>query len=186
MNKYNRGFLPLVLLLFILAGSAVIGGGYYVVTKDSQRENVKVGEVREVSEPTPVENKVEPVNVESKPVEKPIVKKVEPVKPAEAVLSYGGNLSITSNLGWPVKVRSSVDIKGSIETYSGMLVLRLLPVVQDSQSYTLVVSGLPSNTDMYIYTNGYRNLEIRRSSPEGTLTFTPSTGIQYIIKDKEA
>ena len=54
------------------------------------------------------------------------------------------------------------------------------------QDTSTTVSGLPANTDLHIYTKGYREHEIRHTDANGTLTFTyPSRpGKQIIIQEK--
>jgi len=103
--------------------------------------------------------------------------------------SYGDNIvpEVPIN-GWSVSLKSTVPLQGGIESLHGMAVIRVLPSVQTPSEFTLTVSGLPSKKDLHIYTRGYREHEVMRTSKTGELTFIlpTATGHQFIIKETEA
>jgi len=177
--KYRRGIIPIIaILLIILAGSVVAGGGYALV-KRSERAN-------EHSSATST-NKLLELASSSAKVEAKVEVKAEVKNTPLQSQTYGNNLKIVGSvMGWPAKVNSTVDVNGSIESYPGMIVVKVVPKIQSASEYTVTISGLPANADLYVYTQGYRVEEIKHTNASGELTFKLTTPQQFIIKDKKS
>src|SRR3989344_5631323 len=89
----------------------------------------------------------------------------------------GKELVATDPLGWPIKVAASVHINATLQSFPGMTVIRLKPynpwwrfLKKIPEQTTIVVSGLPVNTDLHIYTRGYRDHEVKKTDTTGTLS----------------
>lgn len=184
MTNLQRGFAPIVIVLLLIAGAAVAGGGYYAVTKHQTSVKAKVAQSQQQTTSMPTvtvtatatPSKTATPTSTAKPSAKPTA------SPLPAI--YGDDLKVFPySSGWSIKVRSTVAITGNIDSYPGMAVIRVIPTVRDGSTYTLTISGFPVNTDLHIYTNGYREHEVRQSNAAGTLIFTRTTPIEYIIKD---
>lgn len=157
-HNLQRGILPIIVIIVIVAGVATVGGGYYAVSK-KRASNAKSPSAR-VNTSTSAPSKATTVAMQ------------------EVTLK----VSSGDETGWPIKVSSSAEVNGSVQSFAGMSVLKIMPIVSDGSSYTIIVSGLPANTDLYVYTQGYRVEEIKRTSAGGTLNFTLNTPQQFIIK----
>ncbi|MEK7535398.1 MAG: hypothetical protein AAB590_00060 [Patescibacteria group bacterium] len=189
MKNTQRGFVPLVILIIIIAG-AVTGGGY-AVSKQRAKDRAKEPNANATSTA-----QMQAIATSSKPSLPPQAsatatsatsKEVINPKPVVAptvvpTVTYGGDLKVLGSLGWPVKVSSTIDINGSIDSFPGMVVVKVLPKVTNSAEYTVTISGLPADTDLYVYTNGYRIEEVKRTNASGELVFKLTTPQQFIIK----
>ncbi len=190
MTNSQHGFAPILIVLLIIAGAAVAGGGYYVVAKRSEANNAKVAQSAKSvapvapTSPTPSPSASATPSTSAKP-RASVSASTKPSPSSTPQNNVAGVKIYEPVSGWPIKLSSTIPIKGSIESLPGMVVLRLYPITQVPGEYTLTVSGFPVSTDLYIYTNGYRELEVKRSSAPGTLVFTPSSAIpkQWIIED---
>lgn len=105
----------------------------------------------------------------------------------------GKSVSVAEPIGWPIKLQSGNYLNATIESLPGMAVLRVKPykpwwkVLGSLHATTTIsVSGLPANTDLHIYTYGYRDHEIIKSNAAGSikLNMASKTGAQFIIKTK--
>jgi hypothetical protein len=107
---------------------------------------------------------------------------------AKVNATYGGDILPRDPLGWPVKLKSTVPITGSIDSLPGMVVVRVIPTMNGATEFTLIISGFPANMDLHVYTQGYRVHEVIRSNPKGEIVFTlpPARGYQYIVKETES
>ncbi len=160
----KRGFAPIIILIIILAAAAVGGGGYYVVSKVTiSHAPVKISE--------PIKD--------AEPVAKPSPTSVQSSK------TYGSEVTANPSLGWPVKISATIPIQGRIQSFSGMVDIKVLPSTVGPGEFTLTASGFPASTDLHIYTHGYRIHEVKRTNTSGALIFIlPSTtGHSFIIKD---
>ncbi len=181
MTNSQRGFAPILIILLLIAGATVAGGGYYVVAKHSEAKKAKVANVVATSkslEPTAsaVLTPAPSASVTAKPK----------ASPSPSVTYYGAEITpMAGDQGWPIKIKASIPIKGRIQTYTGMMTVTAVPVTSATGQFTLIISGFPANTDLHVYTNGYREHEVKRSNSAGALIFDlPSNlGGEFIIKD---
>jgi len=181
MTNSQRGFVPLLIILLLIAGAAVAGGGYYVVAKHSEAKKAKVANVVATSkslEPTAsaVLTPAPSASVTAKPK----------ASPSPSVTYYGAEITpMAGAQGWPIKIKATVPIKGRIQTYTGMTTITVVPVTKAPGQFTLIISGFPANTDLHIYTNGYREHDVKRSNSAGELMFSIDLNIggEFIIKD---
>lgn len=169
MTNSQRGFAPILIVLLIIAGAAVAGGGYYVVAK--HRASVKVAQSAKSQSPEPTAS--------TSPTPSPSAS-------ATVVYYYGAEITPAPGAqGWPIKIKATIPIKGRIQASASMAVVTAVPTTPVPGQFTLIISGFPANTNLYVYTNGYRNVEVKRSSFTGTLTFALSSNLggDFIIKD---
>jgi hypothetical protein len=187
--NYKKGIAPIVILFIILGGLAVGGGTYYEVKKSkSKAEHVTPAQEATVTNTVATEKKVTTprpsVGVTPKVKATPVVAKTPTPVP---VANYTeATLKIYPGSGWPVTVSATAQVAGTLEPLTGMAVLHIVPETTNTSAFGLKVSGLPANTKLYIYTNGYRNEDIKTTSVNGELNFTQTGPMQYIIKDKQS
>ena len=90
-------------------------------------------------------------------------------------------------------VRSTVAIKASVQSFPGMTVIQVQPYnpwwrffKKIPQTTILTISDLPVNTDLQVYTRGYRDHEVKKTDGSGTLSisFPSKDGYEAIIKEK--
>ena len=102
-------------------------------------------------------------------------------------------ITVAEPLGWPIAVRASSYVAGNVESLPGMAVIRLTPYNPwwrfwsgVGATTTVNVSGLPENAPLHIYTSGYREHQVLKTSASGSLLldFPSKTGTQFIIKSK--
>ena len=105
----------------------------------------------------------------------------------------GKELSVSEPLGWAIKLSLSSHTMGTIESYPGMAVVRLVGYKpwwkvwgSMSATTTLRISGLPASSVLPIYTRGYREHNQATTTSQGTLEldFASKLGAQFIIKSK--
>ena len=105
----------------------------------------------------------------------------------------GKEISVSDPLGWPISVKTSSYTGATIDSLPEMAVVRLSPYNPWWRFWrslpattTVIVSGLPKNTSLHIYTNGYREHQVEKTDSKGTLSlyFSSKPGIQYIIKSQ--
>src|SRR3989344_2084600 len=105
----------------------------------------------------------------------------------------GQTFTVSDPLGWPVSVKTNSYNNASIESLPGMAVIRMKPYKPWWKLFgsiptetTATISGLPTNTDLHIYTKGYREHEVKHTDTKGMLTFTfpAEPGIRMVIKAK--
>ena len=103
----------------------------------------------------------------------------------------GKELTVSEPLGWPTKTTNSTWTDTSIESLPGMSVVRVKPYNPwwhiwggIPATTTVTVGGLPADTDLHVYTRGYRDHAVAHSSKQGTLTldYASKQGQQFIIK----
>src|SRR3989344_2987458 len=103
----------------------------------------------------------------------------------------GKEISITEPLGWPVKVKTSVHMSGSMRSFPGMVVILLKPYnpwwrfFKDiPRQADLILSGFPAHATLHLYTRGYRDHQFIQTDANGlfTLSLSSQPGNQLIIK----
>ena len=117
--------------------------------------------------------------------------KANPIKGYEK--DKGKEIIVSEPLGWPIKVKTSSYMSGSLESLPEMAIIRLVPYKpwwrffgKIPETTTFFVSGLPTDTDLNIYTKGYREHQVIKTDLFGFLFLSlPSNpGNQIIIKTK--
>lgn len=115
------------------------------------------------------------------------------VKHAGFTQDKGTEINVNEPLGWPVSVSASTNVRGSIQSLPGMVVVRLQAYTpwykffsKVPPSTTLTISGLPKEKLLHIYTDGYRTHTTATTTSAGILTLERPTGrgMQVIIKEK--
>ena len=105
----------------------------------------------------------------------------------------GKEITINQPRGWPVNLKSDTYTNADIQSFMGMVVINAKPYnpwwrffkkIPDMTTFS--VSGFPANTDLHIYTHGYRNHEIKKTDASGVLTlpFSSKSGLEAIIKEQ--
>ncbi len=121
----------------------------------------------------------------------PITASAKAIHPRGYDRDKGKEIVVSEPLGWPISVRSFSYIAGSIESLPEMAIIRLKPYnpwwrfwKSLPATTTISVSNLPKDADLYVYTNGYREQIISRTTQDGTLTlsFSSKVGAQFIVK----
>src|SRR3989344_8548377 len=139
MTNSQRGFAPVLIVLLIIAGAAVAGGGYYVVEKRSEANKEKASKVATTSKSpdpsasvslAPLPSVTPKASVSAKP--RPSVSTTsKPISsPAQQSSNAAGVKTYEPISGWPIKLSSTIPIKGTIESLPHMVVLRIYPVTQ--------------------------------------------------------
>lgn len=192
--NYKRGIAPVLLLIIVLGAGAVAGGSYYAIKKSksaAQPASVVTGaKESEAVVPPPTDSKNSPQASSGKAVQKttpapaPAPKKA-PIPIATPTYTEA-IMQVRPGNGWPVKVSATAHVAGTIEILTRMVDMRIVPDSTNTSPFSVKISGLPANTKLYIYTNGYRNEAIQTTNASGELILTQTGPMQYIIKETQS